>query len=70
MSRNEAQTRRDLIDPVLHRRGWHNHLVKVEVTPGKTDLINGVPKKEKVELIICYACPQKKIRLHLYLLQF
>ena len=61
MSRNEAQTRRDLIDPLLHKRGWPNHLVKVEVTPGKTDLINGVPKKRKgrTDYLLCLPPKEK-----------
>jgi type I restriction enzyme R subunit len=45
--RNEAQTRRDLIDPVLLKLGWTNDLVKVEVTPGGTDIIDGKPKRRK-----------------------
>ena len=61
MSRNDAQTRRDLIDPLLHKRGWPNHLVKVEVTPGKTDLINGVPKKRKgrTDYLLCLPPKEK-----------
>src|SRR4030042_2348206 len=47
MSRNEAQTRRDLIDPVLLTLGWTNDLIKVEVTPGGTDIIDGKPKRRK-----------------------
>lgn len=47
MDRNEAQTRRDLIDPKIFLRGWTNDLVKVEITPGGTDIINGQPKKRK-----------------------
>jgi len=45
--RNEAQTRRDLIDPILLKLGWTNDLVKVEVTPGGTDIIDGKPKKRQ-----------------------
>lgn len=45
--RNEAQTRRDLIDPVLLTRGWTNDLIKVEVTPGGTDIIDGKPKRRQ-----------------------
>ncbi len=47
MSRNEAQTRRDLIDPVLLRLGWTNDLIKVEITPGGIDIIDGKPKKRQ-----------------------
>lgn len=45
--RNEAQTRRDLIDPVLLSLGWTNDLIKVEVTPGGTDIIDGKPKRRQ-----------------------
>jgi len=45
--RNEAQTRRDLIDPVLFNLGWNNDLIKVEVTPGGTDIIDGKPKRRQ-----------------------
>jgi len=47
MIRNEAQTRRDLIDPALLRLGWTNDLIKVEITPGGTDIIDGKPKKRQ-----------------------
>ena len=47
MPRNEAQTRRDLIDPFLLNLGWTNDLIKVEVTPGGADIINGKPKRRK-----------------------
>ena len=45
--RNEAQTRRDLIDPVLLTQGWTNDLIKVETTPGGTDIIDGKPKRRQ-----------------------
>ncbi|MDX2049191.1 MAG: DEAD/DEAH box helicase family protein [Chitinophagaceae bacterium] len=47
MDRNEAQTRRDLIDPKLFLRDWTNDLVKVEITPGGTDIVNGKPKRRR-----------------------
>jgi len=47
MVRNEAQTRRDLIDPILNQLGWTNDLIKVEITPGGTDIIDGKPKKRQ-----------------------
>jgi len=47
MPRNEAQTRRDLIDPVLLSLGWTSDLIKIEVTPGGADIIDGKPKRRK-----------------------
>ncbi len=47
MPKNEAQTRRDLIDPKLFLRGWTNDLIKVEVTPGGSDIAEGKPVKRK-----------------------
>jgi type I restriction enzyme, R subunit len=47
MNRNEAQTRRDLIDPKLFLKGWTNDLIKVEITPGGSDIIDGKPVKRK-----------------------
>ena len=53
--RNEAQTRRDLIDPQLFLRGWTNDLVKVETTPGGTDIIDGKPKRRagRSDYLLC-----------------
>jgi type I restriction enzyme R subunit len=53
--RNEAQTRRDLIDPVLLKLGWTNDMIKVEVTPGGTDIINGKPvrRKGRSDYLLC-----------------
>lgn len=45
--RNESQTRRDLIDPILHSLGWTNDLIKVEITPGGTDIIDGKPRRRQ-----------------------
>ena len=42
MGRNEADTRVQLIDPALHRRGWtEEHHIKREQTPGQVDIVNG-----------------------------
>src|SRR5918999_700655 len=55
MNRNEAQTRRDLIDPKLFLRGWTNDLIKVEITPGGTDIVDGKPIKRKgrTDYLLC-----------------
>src|SRR5712671_1926498 len=55
MPRNEAQTRRDLIDPKLFLRGWTNDLIKVEITPGGTDIVDGKPKRRtgRSDYLLC-----------------
>lgn len=55
MDRNEAQTRRDLIDPVLYERGWTSDLIKVEVTPGGTDIVAGKPvrRRGRSDYVLC-----------------
>jgi len=55
VAKNEAQTRRDLIDPKLFQQGWLNEYVKVEVTPGGTDIIDGKPvrRKGRSDYLLC-----------------
>jgi type I restriction enzyme R subunit len=55
MSRNEAQTRRDLIDPKLFELGWTNDLIRVEVIPGGTDIVEGRPvrRKGRSDYLLC-----------------
>ena len=46
MARNEADTRAQLIDPVLHAQGWTEALhIRREQTPGQVDIINGRGKR-------------------------
>lgn len=60
VSRNEAQTRRDLIDPAILDRGWTNNLIKVECTPGGTDIVNGNPvrRKGRSDYLLCLPSPK------------
>jgi type I restriction enzyme R subunit len=55
MDRNEAQTRRDLIDPKLFERGWISDFVKVEVIPGGTDIVAGKPvrRRGRTDYLLC-----------------
>jgi type I restriction enzyme, R subunit len=55
LDKNEAQTRRDLIDPALYDRGWTGDLIKVEVTPGGTDIVAGKPvrRKGRSDYVLC-----------------
>src|SRR6266852_3638059 len=41
MSRNEAQTRFELIDPALFERGWARDDIRLEVTAAAIDIIHG-----------------------------
>ena len=47
MSRNEAQTRYELVDPALRSRGWNETNVKVEVTYGAIIHIDGKARRCK-----------------------
>ena len=41
MSRNEAQTRFDLIDPALFERGWVRADIRIEETLPAVDIVYG-----------------------------
>ena len=45
MSRNEAQTRFDLIDPALQERGWLRSDIRIEVTAAQIDIVDGKPRR-------------------------
>lgn len=45
MSRNEAQTRFDLIDPALEARGWKRNDIRIEVTAAQIDIVDGKPRR-------------------------
>ncbi len=45
MSRNEAATRAQLIDPVLHEKGWTEDLIRREETEGEAQIVAGRPRK-------------------------
>lgn len=47
MSRNEAQTRFELIDPALFNRGWNTEHIKVEATVGGIDIIDGRARRRR-----------------------
>lgn len=46
MTRNEAETRRDLIDPALHFRGWTEDLIRREETLGTVEIVDGAPRRQ------------------------
>lgn len=45
MSRNEAQTRFELIDPALELRGWKRSDIRIEVTAAQIDIVDGKPRR-------------------------
>ena len=45
MSRNEAQTRFDLIDPALETRGWLRSDIRIEVTAAQIDIVDGKARR-------------------------
>lgn len=46
MSRNEAQTRFDLIDPAIEIRGWRRSEISIEVkTDPQIDIVDGKPRR-------------------------
>lgn len=55
MSRNEDQTRRELINPGLRDRGWTEDLIRIERTVGGTEIIGGKPHKRKgrTDYLLC-----------------
>ena len=46
-SKDEKQTRIELINPVLFERGWVENLIREEKTPGGADIIYGKPRKRR-----------------------
>jgi type I restriction enzyme R subunit len=52
MSKNEAQTRRDLIDPALSARGWMRDHVKVEVSTGGYDVATKKRRQGRTDYLL------------------
>lgn len=45
MTRNEAQTRFELIDPALETRGWKRTDIRIETTAAQIDIVDGKPRR-------------------------
>jgi len=71
MARNEKQTRIELINPILHERGWIDALIREEKTPGGTDIIDGKPKKRKgrTDYLLCIQVIEGKTPLAVAVLE-
>lgn len=55
MTRDENQTRIELIDPALHERGWTEDLIRRERTPGATVILDGQPhaRRGRTDYLLC-----------------
>jgi len=62
MSRDENQTRVELINPALFARGWNDALVREEKTLGGVDIIDGVPRKRRgrTDYLLCVPVEEGK----------
>ncbi len=47
MALSEADTRAKLIDPLPHRRGWTEDLIKREETERGIDVVDGRPRRRR-----------------------
>jgi type I restriction enzyme R subunit len=45
MPLTESDTRAKLIDPVIHKRGWTEDLIRREETAGAVEIINGKARR-------------------------
>jgi type I restriction enzyme R subunit len=62
MGFNEADTRAKLIDPVLHKIGWTEDLIRREMTAGTIEIISGNPKRRKgrTDYLLCLPVQEKQ----------
>ncbi|MDR3192122.1 MAG: DEAD/DEAH box helicase family protein, partial [Treponema sp.] len=52
MAKNEAQTRRDLVDPALSAGGWTRDHVKVEVSTGAYDMVTKKRRQGRTDYLL------------------
>ncbi|VVB55664.1 Type III restriction enzyme, res subunit [uncultured archaeon] len=71
MSRDEHQTRIELINPALYNRGWGDSLIREEKTPGGTDIIDGRPRKRRgrTDYLLCVQIVKGKPPMPLAILE-
>jgi type I restriction enzyme, R subunit len=60
-----------LIDPAIFDRGWTNDLIKVEITPGGTNIVNGKPvrRKERSDYLLCLPSPKGGVPMPVAILE-
>jgi type I restriction enzyme R subunit len=71
MPRNEELTRRELLNPKIHARGWTEDLIRVERTVGHVEIIAGHPRKGKgrVDYLLCLPAELGKSPLSIGILE-
>src|SRR3990170_4059525 len=71
MPRNEDITRRELINPKIHARGWTEDLIRPERTVGQVEIIAGRPRRGKgrVDYLLCLPAEAGKSPLPIAMLE-
>jgi type I restriction enzyme, R subunit len=71
MPRNEDKTRVELIDPILHARGWSEDLIRREKTPGGSDIVDGKARKRRgrTDYLLCVPVEEGKPPLAVALIE-
>jgi len=71
MPRNEDATRRELINPKIHARGWTEDLVRPEKTVGQVEIIAGRPRRGKgrTDYLLCLPAEAGKSPLPIAILE-
>ena len=52
MSLSEADTRAELIDPAIHRRGWTEDHIRREETAGAVEPVSGRRKRGQIDYVL------------------
>lgn len=71
MSLTEADTRAKLIDPVIHKLGWTEDLIRRETTAGTIEIINGRPKRKggRTDYLLCLPSKEGETPLAIAILE-
>jgi len=71
MTRDEKQTRIELIDPTIYECGWTEALIREEKTPGGIDIVDGRPRKRKgrTDYLLCIPVMEGKTPLAVAVLE-
>ena len=71
MSRNEDQTRQELINPKIHAKGWTEDMIRVERTVGSVEITAGRPRRGKgrVDYLLCLPVEAGKSPLPIAILE-
>ncbi len=71
MPRNEDATRRELINPKIHARGWTEDIIRPEKTVGQVEIIAGRPRRGKgrMDYLLCLPAEAGKSPLPIAILE-